>query len=199
MWELDHKEVWAPKNWCFWIVVLEKTLESHLDSKEIKPVNSKGNQPWIFTERTDVDSWSSNTLATLCKEVTHWERPWCWEGLSARRESESRSVLSDSLLPHGLYSSWNSPDQNPGVGSLSHLQQIFPTQESNRGVLHCRWILYQLSDEGRQEEKRATKDEMVGWHHWLKGHEFEQIPGDGEEQGSLAYCSPWGHKESNTT
>ena len=52
MWELDHKEGWAPKNWCFWTVVLEKTLESPLDCKEIKPVSPKGNQPWIFTGRT---------------------------------------------------------------------------------------------------------------------------------------------------
>ena len=54
MWELDHKEGWAPKNWCFWIVVLEKILESPLDSKNIKPVNPKGNQPWLFIGRT---SW----------------------------------------------------------------------------------------------------------------------------------------------
>ena len=53
MWEVDYKKGWAPKNWCFQIVVLEKTLESALDSKEIKPVNSKGNQPWVFIERTD--------------------------------------------------------------------------------------------------------------------------------------------------
>ena len=53
MWELDHKEDWAPKNWCFWTVVLEKTFENPLDNKEIKPVNPKGNQPWIFIERTD--------------------------------------------------------------------------------------------------------------------------------------------------
>ena len=53
MWELDHKESWAPKNWCFWIALLGKTLESPLDSKEIKPVNPEGNQPWIFTGRTD--------------------------------------------------------------------------------------------------------------------------------------------------
>ena len=52
MWELDHKEGWVLKNWCFWIMVLEKTLENPLDSKEIKPVNPKGNQPWIFTGRT---------------------------------------------------------------------------------------------------------------------------------------------------
>ena len=55
MWELDHKEGWAVKSWCFRTVVLEKTLESPLDSKEIKPINSKGNQPWIFTGRTDAE------------------------------------------------------------------------------------------------------------------------------------------------
>ena len=67
---------------------------------------------------------------------------------SSISESESRSVMSDSLQPHGLYSLWNSPGQNPGVGSLSLLQRIFPTQESNRGLLHCRGILYQLSHQG---------------------------------------------------
>ena len=56
MWELDHKEDWMPKNWCFWTMVLEKTLESSLDSREIKPVNSKGNQSWIFTGRTDAEA-----------------------------------------------------------------------------------------------------------------------------------------------
>ena len=56
MWELDHKESWAPKNWCFWTVVLEKTLESPLDGKQIQPVNSKGNQSWIFIERTDAEA-----------------------------------------------------------------------------------------------------------------------------------------------
>ena len=55
MWEVDHKENWAPKNWCFWIVVLEKTLESPLDTKEIKPVNLKGNQPWIFIRGIDAE------------------------------------------------------------------------------------------------------------------------------------------------
>ena len=63
-------------------------------------------------------------------------------------ESESHSVVSDSLQPHGLYSPWNSPGQNIGVGSLSLLQGIFPTQGLNPGLLHCRWILYQLSYQG---------------------------------------------------
>ena len=61
------------------------------------------------------------------------------------RKSESRSVVSDSLRPHGLYSLWNSPGQNNGVGSLSILQGIFPTQGLNPGLPHCRWILYQLN------------------------------------------------------
>ena len=64
------------------------------------------------------------------------------------------------------------------------------------------WLIGKDSDEGkdwRQEEKGVREDEMVGWHHWLNGHEFEQIPGDGEGQGSLACFSPWGHKESDVT
>ena len=56
MWEFDYKESWTPKNWCFWTVVLEKALESPLDSKEIKPVHSKGNQPLIFIGRTDAEA-----------------------------------------------------------------------------------------------------------------------------------------------
>ena len=63
-------------------------------------------------------------------------------------ESESLSVMSDSLRPHGLYSPWNSPGQNTGVGSCSLLQGVFPMQGSNPGLLHCRWILYQLSHQG---------------------------------------------------
>ena len=69
--------------------------------------------------------------------------------------SESHSVGSYSLQPRGLYSPWNSPGKNTGVGSLSLLQQIFPTQESNRGLLYCRWILYQLSYQGSSENEKA--------------------------------------------
>ena len=72
MWELDHKEGWVPKNWYFRTVVLEKALESPLDSKAIELVSPKGNQPWIFIGRTSW-SWSSNTLTTWCKELTHWK------------------------------------------------------------------------------------------------------------------------------
>ena len=85
MWELDCEESWAAKNWCFWTVVLEKTLESPLDCKEIHPVHSEGDQSWVISCWRDwYWSWTSNTLATSCEELTHWKRLWCWERLRAR-------------------------------------------------------------------------------------------------------------------
>ena len=90
MWELDCEESWALKNWCFWTVVLEKTLESPLDRKEIQPVHSEGDQSWVFFGRNDAEGETPNTLATSCKELTHWKRPWCWEGLGAGGEGDDR-------------------------------------------------------------------------------------------------------------
>ena len=106
MWELDYKESWAPKNWCFWTLVLEKTLESSLDCKEIQPVHPKGNQAWIFIGRTDVEA---ETLILWPPHAKNW--------LTGK---------------------------DPDVGK-----------------------------EWRCEEKGMTEGEMVGWHHWLDGHEFE--------------------------
>ena len=83
MWDLDYKGSWVLINWCFWTVVLEKTLESHLDCKEIKP----GNQYWIFIGRTNEEA---ETLATWCEELTHLKRPWCWERLRAGEEGDDR-------------------------------------------------------------------------------------------------------------
>ena len=130
MWELDHKESWALKNWCFWTMVLGKTLESLLDCKEIQPVNPKGNQSWIFIGRIDA------------------EAPILW-----------------------------------------------PPDVKN-------WLTGKYPDAGkdwRQEEKGMTEDEMVGWHHQLDGHEFEQVLGVGDGQGSLVCYHPLGHKESDMT
>ena len=75
MWELDYKESWALKYWCFWTVILEKILESPLDSKEIKPVSPKGNQPWIIYLKDWCWSWSSNTSATDAKYWLIWKDP----------------------------------------------------------------------------------------------------------------------------
>ena len=132
MWELDHKESWAPKNWCFWTVMLEKTLESPLDFKEIQPVHPKGNQSWIFIGRTDAAA----------------ETPILWP-------PDAKNWLI-----------W----KDPGAGK-----------------------------DWRQEEKRTTEDEMVGWYHQLNGHEFEQAPEVGEGQGGLVCCGSWGRKGSDTT
>ena len=89
MWELDYKEGWAPKNWCFWTLMMEKTLESPLDCKEIQPVHPKRSvlninwKDWCWRA-------SSNTLATWCEELTHWNKPLCWERLKARGERDGR-------------------------------------------------------------------------------------------------------------
>ena len=85
MWELDYKESWVPKHWCFWTVVLEKTLESPLDCKEIQPVHPKRNESWIFIGRTDVEA-ETPVLWPPDAELTHWKRPWCWERLKAGGE-----------------------------------------------------------------------------------------------------------------
>ena len=86
MWELDYEESWLLKNWCLWTVVLEKTLESPLNSKEIQPVHPKGDQSWKNWRW----SWNTNTLATWCKELTHLKRPWCWGRLRAGGEWDDR-------------------------------------------------------------------------------------------------------------
>ena len=109
-----------------------ETLENPLDSKEMKPVSPKGNQPWLFTGRTDAEA----------EALVFW-----------------------------------SFDVN-------------------------RWLIGKVPDaekDGGQKEKWVSEDKMAGWHHWCNEHELGQTPGDGEGQGGPACCSPWGHKESDTT
>ena len=91
VWELDCEDSWAPKNWCFWTVVLEKSLEGPLDCKEIQPVHPKEDQSVLGVHCKDwCWSWNSNTLATSSEELTHWKRLWCWEGLGAGGEGDDR-------------------------------------------------------------------------------------------------------------
>ena len=87
MWELDCEESWTRKNWWFWTVVLEKTLESPLDCEEVQLVHSKGDQSWVFIGRTDAKSCEVNSS---CEELTYWKRPWCWEGLGAGGKGDNR-------------------------------------------------------------------------------------------------------------
>ena len=81
---MDYKESWAPKNWCFWTVVLEKTLESPLNCMEIQRIHPKGDQSWVFIVRTDAEA------ETPILWLTHLKRPWCWERLRAGGEGDDR-------------------------------------------------------------------------------------------------------------
>ena len=96
MWDLDHKEGWASKNWCFWSVVFEKTLESPLGCKEIKTVNPKGNQPWIFIGRTDAEA---QALILCPPDAKSRKRPCCWERLKAGGGGRSRGRDGEVASP----------------------------------------------------------------------------------------------------
>ena len=91
MWELHYKESWALKNWCFWTVLLEKTLESPLDCKEIQPVHPKGDQNWVFIGRTDVEAETPKLWPPWCEELTPWKRPWSGKDWSDQIGSVTQS------------------------------------------------------------------------------------------------------------
>ena len=101
MWELDYKESWALKNWCFWTVVLEKTLESPLDRKEIQPVNPKGNQSWIFIGRIDAEAetpvlWPHDAKNWLTEKDPEAGKDWRWKekGMTEGEMAEWRHQLN---------------------------------------------------------------------------------------------------------
>ena len=125
MWELDCKESWAPKNWCFWAVVLEKTLESPLSCKEIQPVHSKGDQSWVFIGRTDAKAENSSTLATSCEELTHWKRLWCWEWLGAGGEGDDRG-----------WDGWMASLTQSMNVSLSEIRELVMDREAWHAAVH---------------------------------------------------------------
>ena len=128
MWELDYKESWAPKNWCFWTVVLEKTLESPLDCKEIQPVHPKGNQSWVFIGGTDAEAetpilWPPDVKNRLTG------RPWCWERLKAGGEGDDRGRDSWMASPTQWTWVWVSPRSwwwtgKPGTLQSKGLQRV---------------------------------------------------------------------------
>ena len=127
MWELDCEESWALKNLCFWTVVLEKTLESPLDCKEIQPVHRKGHESWVFIGRTDVEAETPILWPPLMK--THLKRPWCWERLRAVGEGEDRGW--DGWMASPTQWTWVWVDSGswlwtgrPGVLWLMGLQRV---------------------------------------------------------------------------
>ena len=112
MWESDYKEGWVPKNWCFWTVVLEKTLESPLDCKEIQPVLNTHWKDWCW-------NWNSNTLVIWCEELTHWKRPCCWERLKVGGEGDYRGWDGWMASPTQWTRVWINSRVGDGQGGLS--------------------------------------------------------------------------------
>ena len=110
MWVLDYEESWAPKNWCFWTVVLEKTLESPLDYKEIQPVHAKGDQSWVFIGRTDVEA---ETPLLWPPDAKSW---LIWKDLDAGKGQEEKGMTEDEMAGwhHRLYG--HEFEWTPGVG-----------------------------------------------------------------------------------
>ena len=126
---MDYKESWTQKNWCVWTVVLEKTLESPLDCKEIQPVHPKGDQSWVFIWRTDAETETPNTFATWCEELTHLKRPGCWERLRTGREGDDRGWGGWMASPTQWTWVWVDSDSwwwtgRPGVLQFMGLQRL---------------------------------------------------------------------------
>ena len=112
MWELDSKESWAPKSWCFWTAVLEKTLESPLDCKEIQPVNPKGNQSWIFIGRTDAEAETPLLGPPDAKSWLIWKDPDA--GKDWRREA--KRTTEDEIVGRHHWLNGHEFEWTPGAG-----------------------------------------------------------------------------------
>ena len=139
MWELDYKENWVLKNCCLWTVMLDKTLENSLECKEIKPVNSKGNQSWIFIGRTDAEAEAPILWPPGCKELTHWTRPWCQERLKAGGEGDDRGWNGWMSSPTRWTWVWASSGSWWWIGKPSVLQSMGSQRVGQNWATELNW------------------------------------------------------------
>ena len=140
MWELDHEEGWTPKNQCFWTVVLEKTLESPLDCKEIQPVRPKGNHPWIFIEKTYAKTSAPILWPPDGEGVNHWERPWCWERLKAGGEVGDRGWDDWMASPTRRAWVWASSGSWCWIGKSGMLQSMASQRVWHDWATELSWL-----------------------------------------------------------
>ena len=210
MWELDHKESWAPKNWYFWTVVLEKTLESPLDCKEIQPVHPKGNQPWVFIGRTDGWSWNSSTLSTWWEELTHLKRLWFWKRLTVGGEGNNGGWDVWMASPTQWTWVWvNSGSwwwtERPSVLQSMGSQRV--GHDSNWSELN--WLLsvgFPGSSDGKESACSAGDlGSIPGLGRYPGGEHGNPLQysclenPQGQRNLAVADYSPWGQKELDTT
>ena len=182
----------------FWNAVLKKILSSPLDSKEIKPVNPEGNQSWIFMGRTHAEAdapilWPPDAKSRLTGKDSDagkdWRQEKGWGGWVA-------SLTQGTWVWANSRRWWRTG--KPGVLQSIGLQRVGHDWVTSLLQIHSS---NHFKSDARKDwrKKGTTEDEMVVWHHRLYGHELGQTPGDGEGQGNLACCSPWGLKVSNMT
>ena len=141
MWELDYKESWAPKNWCFWTVVLEKTLESPLDCKNIQPLHPKGDQSWVFIERTDVEAETPKLWPSDAKSWLIWKDPDAGKDWG----QEEKEMMEDEMVGWHHQLNGHGFGWTPGVGD-------------GQGGLEC-W--------GSLDRKQWGTSEQLNWTEWL--------------------------------
>ena len=174
-------------------VVLEKTLENPMDCKEIKPVNPRGNQSWLFIGRTDAETeipilWPPDAKNWLIGKDLYAGKDWSWE---EKGMTEGEMVRWHHRL-HG-YEFEQALGVGQGQGSLVCCSPLGRTESEMTEWLNWIDINYILIKLG------VAKDQMIREHHWLNGHKFEQTLGDSGGQQSLVCCSPWSQKALDIT
>ena len=169
IWELDYKKSWAPKNWCFWTVVLEKTPESPLNYNEIQPVNPKGNQSWILTGRTDAEAETPNILAIWCEKLTHLKRPWWWESLRAGGKEDDRGWDGWMASPTWWTWVWASSRSWWRTGKPGKLQLIGSQRVGHDWGTELKWTKFFGKTAIQQYNQNSC---CVTWINWRISSDF---------------------------